>query len=100
MNGQLPFTVFKVSKAGNGEHTITATHSLSVASIDPEQLMESLDSIVFQVGEQRPVLSRSAELSPDVEAVSVAGRDLLEQDRRHLPSDCLLPSALPHEDAT
>lgn len=67
LNGQLPFTVFKVSKAGNGEHTITATHSLSVASIDPEQLMESLDSIVFQVGEQRPVLSRSAELSPKVE---------------------------------
>jgi SpoVK/Ycf46/Vps4 family AAA+-type ATPase len=67
LNGQLPFTVFKVSKAGNGEHTITATHSLSVASINPEQLMESLDSIVFQVGEQRPVLSRSAELSPKVE---------------------------------
>ena len=67
LNGQLPFTVFKVSKAGNGEHTITATHSLSVASIDPEQLMESLDSIVFQVGEQRPVLSRSAELSPKAE---------------------------------
>jgi SpoVK/Ycf46/Vps4 family AAA+-type ATPase len=67
LNGQLPFTVFKVSKAGNGEHTITATHSLSVASINPEQLMESLDSIVFQVGEQRPVLSRSAELSPKAE---------------------------------
>lgn len=67
LNGQLPFTVFKVSKAGNGEHNITATHSLSVASINPEQLMESLDSIVFQVGEQRPVLSRSAELSPKVE---------------------------------
>lgn len=69
LNGQLPFTVFKVSKAGNGEHTVTATHALSVASINPEQLMESLDSIVFQVGEQRPVLSRSAELSPKVEEV-------------------------------
>ena len=67
LNGQLPFTVFKVSKSNNGEHTITATHSLSVASINPEQLMESLDSIVFQVGEQRPVLSRTAELSPKAE---------------------------------
>lgn len=67
LNGLLPFTVFKVSKSNNGEHVISATHSLSVASINPEQLMESLDSIVFQVGEQRPVLSRSAELSPKVE---------------------------------
>jgi SpoVK/Ycf46/Vps4 family AAA+-type ATPase len=67
LNGLLPFTVFKVSKSNNGEHVISATHSLSVASINPEQLMESLDSIVFQVGEQRPVLSRSAELSPMVE---------------------------------
>ncbi len=69
LNGLLPFTVFKVSKSNNGEHVISATHSLSVASINPEQLMESLDSIVFQVGEQRPVLSRSAELSPKVEEV-------------------------------
>ena len=67
LNGQLPFTVFKVSKANNGEHSITATHSLSVASINAEQLMESLDSIAFQVGEQRPVLLRSTELSPKVE---------------------------------
>ena len=62
LNGQLPFTVFKVSKANNGEHSVTATHSLSVASINAEQLMESLDSIAFQVGEQRPVLLRSTEL--------------------------------------
>jgi SpoVK/Ycf46/Vps4 family AAA+-type ATPase len=67
LNGQLPFTVFKVSKSNNGEHSITATHSLSVASINAEQLMESLDSIAFQVGEQRPVLLRSTELSPKVE---------------------------------
>jgi hypothetical protein len=39
LNGQLPFTVFKVSKSNNGEHSITATHSLSVASINAEQLM-------------------------------------------------------------
>ena len=67
LNGQLPFTVFKVSKATNAEHTITATHALSVATINVEQLMESLDSIAFQVGEQRPVLLRSTELSPKVE---------------------------------
>ena len=67
LNGQLPFTVFKVSKATNAEHTITATHALSVATINAEQLMESLDSIAFQVGEQRPVLLRSTELSPKVE---------------------------------
>lgn len=73
LNGQLPFTVFKVSKAANAEHTITATHALSVATINVEQLMESLDSIVFQVAEQRPVLSRSAELSPKVD-------ELLRQD--------------------
>ena len=73
MNGQLPFTVFKVSKAANAEHTITATHALSVSAVNVEQLMESLDSIVFQVAEQRPVLSRSAELSPKVE-------ELLRQD--------------------
>ncbi len=73
MNGQLPFTVFKVSKAANAEHTVTATHALSVSAVNVEQLMESLDSIVFQVAEQRPVLSRSAELSPKVE-------ELLRQD--------------------
>ena len=67
LNGQLPFTVFKVSKAANAEHTITATHALSVSAVNVEQLMESLDSIVYQVAEQRPVLSRSAELSPKVE---------------------------------
>jgi len=67
LNGQLPFTVFKVSKAANAEHTITATHALSVSAVNVEQLMESLDSIVFQVAEQRPLLSRSAELSPKVE---------------------------------
>ncbi|MGA0793336.1 MAG: AAA family ATPase [Ilumatobacteraceae bacterium] len=68
LNGQLPFTVFKVAKSNNGEHTITATHSLSVAGISPEQLIESLDSIVYQVAEQRPVLSRTAEFSPKAQS--------------------------------
>lgn len=69
LNGQLPFTVFKVSKATGGEHTILATHALSVATINVEQLMESLDSIAFQVAEQRSVLSRTPEQSPKVEDV-------------------------------
>ena len=82
LNGQLPFTVFKVSKATNAEHTITATHALSVATINAEQLMESLDSIAFQVGEQRPVLLRSTELSPKVE-------ELLREESTKRPTERL-----------
>ena len=82
LNGQLPFTVFKVSKATNAEHTITATHALSVATINVEQLMESLDSIAFQVGEQRPVLLRSTELSPKVE-------ELLREESTKRPTERL-----------
>jgi SpoVK/Ycf46/Vps4 family AAA+-type ATPase len=90
LNGQLPFTVFKVSKAANAEHTITATHALSVSAVNVEQLMESLDSIVFQVGEQRPVLSRSTELSPKVEELLREESKKREDQRReeHI-SDCI-----------
>ncbi|MFM8994153.1 MAG: hypothetical protein ACKOJG_08175, partial [Actinomycetota bacterium] len=53
LNGQLPFTTFKLTKATKGEQTVTAMHSLSVSTIAAEQLMHALDSIAYQVLEQR-----------------------------------------------
>lgn len=35
LNGQLPFTAFRVSKAADACHTITAMHSLSVSGASP-----------------------------------------------------------------
>ncbi|MFM7047288.1 MAG: AAA family ATPase [Actinomycetota bacterium] len=57
LNGLLPFTSFKVVKAANSKHTITATHALSVSTIAAEQLVEALDSIAFQANEHRHELS-------------------------------------------
>ena len=67
LNGQLPFTSFRVTKAAGGEHTVTAMHSLSVATIAADQLVQSLDSIAFQVQEQRPVLTRETTSADKVE---------------------------------
>ena len=67
LNGQLPFTSFRVTKAAGGEHTVTAMHSLSVATIAADQLVQSLESIAFQVQEQRPVLTRETTSADKVE---------------------------------
>lgn len=67
LNGQLPFTTFKVSRAGEGKYRITATHALSVSTIAADQLVETLGSIAFQVGEQHDVFERSTSTSQRLE---------------------------------
>ena len=69
LNGQLPFTTFKLTKAAQGEQTISAMHSLSVSTIAAEQLMQALDSIAYQVTEQRPVFERSSDVASRVDEV-------------------------------
>ncbi len=67
LNGQLPFTVFRVDAASGSQQTVTATHSLSVSTVAAEQLVQTLDSIAYQVREQRPHLSRSSESTRSTE---------------------------------
>jgi len=69
LNGQLPFTTFKLTKATKGEQTVTAMHSLSVSTIAAEQLMQALDSIAYQVREQRAVFERAGDVTSLVEEV-------------------------------
>lgn len=67
LNGQLPFTTFKVSKTDGSRHTIVATHALSVSTIAADQLVETLDSIAFQVTEQRVNLDSSNRIAKRAE---------------------------------
>ncbi|MFM8970916.1 MAG: hypothetical protein ACKOI3_12015, partial [Actinomycetota bacterium] len=65
----MPFTTFKLTKAAKGEQTVTAMHSLSVSTIAAEQLMQALDSIAYQVREQRAVFERAGDVTSLVEEV-------------------------------
>ena len=67
LNGQLPFTTFKVTKTTDAQHTVTATHALSVATIAADQLMQTLDSIAYQVVEQRKKFERANEIAKRVQ---------------------------------
>ena len=69
LNGQLPFTAFRVSKAADACHTITAMHSLSVSGVVAEHLVEALNSIAYQVREQGAALSRTTDSSRSVEQI-------------------------------
>lgn len=69
LNGQLPFTTFRVTKANDSKHTITATHALSVSTIAAEQLVQALDSIAFHIGEHGDALRRTSDGAQRVEEV-------------------------------
>ena len=69
LNGQLPFTTFRVSRASDSSHTITAMHSLSVSGVVAEHLVEALNSIAYQVREQGAALSRTTDSSRSVEQI-------------------------------
>jgi len=69
LNGQLPFTAFRVSKAADACHTITAMHSLSVSGVVAEHIVEALNSIAYQVREQGAALSRTTDSSRSVEQI-------------------------------
>jgi SpoVK/Ycf46/Vps4 family AAA+-type ATPase len=56
LNGTLPYTTFKLVPAAERKMLVQATHSLSLADISADQLLQALGSITFQAREQRPRL--------------------------------------------
>jgi len=56
LNGTLPYTTFKLVPAAGSKTLVQATHSLSLADISADQLVQALGSITFQAREQRPRL--------------------------------------------
>ena len=56
LNGTLPYTTFKLVPAAQSKTVVQATHSLSLADISVDQLLQALGSITFQAREQRPRL--------------------------------------------
>lgn len=76
LNGQLPFTTFRLQKASGGQHSISAVHSLSVDGVEADQLVQTLESIVYQVVEQRSVLMQASDTTRRVQDVlNVDSRD-------------------------
>jgi len=67
INGQLPFTTFKVTKTADAQHVVTATHALPVASLSADQLTQVLDSMAYQVVEQRKKFERANEIAKRVQ---------------------------------
>ncbi|MGA1261004.1 MAG: AAA family ATPase [Ilumatobacteraceae bacterium] len=56
LNGTLPYTTFKLVPVAERKTLVQATHSLSLADISADQLLQALGSITFQAREQRPRL--------------------------------------------
>lgn len=82
LNGQLPFTTFKLAKTDGARHTVFATHALSVPTIAADQLVETLDSIAYQVTEQRTNLDGSNRITKRVEEELRRMSDERNNDRR------------------
>ncbi|MGA1454237.1 MAG: hypothetical protein ACO33H_04045, partial [Ilumatobacteraceae bacterium] len=51
LNGTLPYTTFKLVPVAERKTLVQATHSLSLADISADQLLQALGSITFQARE-------------------------------------------------
>jgi hypothetical protein len=76
LNGQLPFTTFKIKRALAGQHTVLVTHSLSATSVSVDQLVQTLDSLSYHASHYRETFERNEMPSNHSTSYGVVTRDV------------------------